>query len=168
MKKILYIERKREKKRDLKGYSLIVNIYNCILNKNTFLFVESAEISLVMVSIRMSVLFIMSIFEQSIAQNLRSFQMYILNERQFQCITTTCLPYSNVMIPNIVQCQTSCLADVQCNAASFCRSNSTCQLFDNIPSQNISVETAIHIIAMVVISGTRKMPGEYEIAILNS
>ncbi len=87
--------------------------------------------------------------------------MYIMNERQFQCATTTCLPYSTVKVSNIRQCQFNCLAQVQCIAASFRRSNSTCQLFDNTPTSSPTLDEDIDNVAMMIIS-----PGEYWIVIL--
>ncbi|CAF1663634.1 unnamed protein product, partial [Adineta ricciae] len=81
--------------------------------------------------------------------------MSIMYGWKFQCATTTCLPYSTDIASNILQCQTNCLAHVQCKAASFHQSNFTCQLFDSIPNQNNTLELTIGSVAMMVVSGTR-------------
>ncbi|UJR18131.1 hypothetical protein I4U23_005031 [Adineta vaga] len=105
--------------------------------------------------IRLSLLILVPILAQSVAQNTKSFAMSIMNGWQFQCATTTCLPYATATTSNIFQCQTSCLGHIQCKAASFHQSNSSCQLFDNMPNQNNSLESTIGTITMMVISGTR-------------
>ncbi|CAF1167516.1 unnamed protein product [Adineta ricciae] len=84
--------------------------------------------------------------------------MLIMNGWQFQCVTTTCLPYTTITASNIFQCQASCLAQVQCKAASLQRSTSGCQLFDNTMNQNDPMDANMDIIGMTVISGTRTPP----------
>ncbi|CAF0780894.1 unnamed protein product [Adineta ricciae] len=81
--------------------------------------------------------------------------MSIMAGWQFQCAATTCLPFSTDIASNIVQCQSNCLAHVQCKAASFHQSNSSCQLFDSMPNQNNSLVLTIGTVAMMVVSGTR-------------
>ncbi|CAF1412270.1 unnamed protein product [Adineta steineri] len=55
---------------------------------------------------------------------------------QFQCSNTTCLPFATVVVSNIGNCQVACLAQVQCNGATFYRSSSNCELFANVSNQN--------------------------------
>ncbi|CAF1538348.1 unnamed protein product [Adineta ricciae] len=100
--------------------------------------------------------------ERSLAQNTRSFKMLSMNGWQFQCVTTTCLPYTTITASNIFRCQASCLGQVQCKAASFQRSTSGCQLFDNTMNQNDPMDANMDTIGMTVISGTRTPPGKFE------
>ena len=116
--------------------------------------------------VRLSLLLLVSILIQSVAQNTRSVFMSIMYGWQFQCATTTCLPYSTDIVSNIFRCQTNCLAHVQCKAASFHQSNSSCQLFDSMPNQNNSLELTIGTISMMVVSGTRIPSGKNEYSIL--
>ncbi|UJR12055.1 hypothetical protein I4U23_016233 [Adineta vaga] len=106
------------------------------------------------------VLFLIAILKQSIAQNIRSFQMSIMNKQQFQCVTTTCLPYATTPVSNIFQCQTQCLAQDQCKAVSFIQLNSTCQLFDDTPDQNILLIGDMDTVAMIVILGSGMVSSE--------
>ncbi|CAF1597689.1 unnamed protein product [Adineta ricciae] len=62
---------------------------------------------------------------------MRSVRMRIMKEQQFQCVTTTCLPYFNGIQSNRLQCQINCISQSQCRAASFHHLNSTCQLFNS-------------------------------------
>ncbi|UJR34469.1 hypothetical protein I4U23_021876 [Adineta vaga] len=110
--------------------------------------------------IKILILFFIVILEQSIGQNIRSFQMHIINEHLFQCITTTCLPYSNNIVSNIFQCQINCLSDIQCRAASFHQFNSTCQLFNNTTDNYNNLEIVIGSVTMIVISKTQITSGK--------
>ncbi|CAF1294801.1 unnamed protein product [Adineta ricciae] len=74
---------------------------------------------------------------------------------QFQCATTTCLPYVTIAVSDILQCQTTCLQQAQCKVASYRQSTSSCQLFTNDVNQGNTLEAAIGIVTMAVISGTR-------------
>ena len=58
--------------------------------------------------------------------------MSIMTGWQFQCTNTTCLPFITVTTSSIRECQFTCLAQVQCQAASFQQTTSSCKLFANI------------------------------------
>ncbi|UJR06705.1 hypothetical protein I4U23_010991 [Adineta vaga] len=108
-----------------------------------------------MIWIRIFVLFSMVIFDQAVAQNVRSCMMSTMDGWQFQCATTTCLPYVTIVAFDILQCQSTCLGQTQCEAASFHQSTSSCQLFDHIVTQNNNMEAMVGTVTMTVISGTR-------------
>lgn len=121
-----------------------------------------------MVLIRISVLLLIAILEQSIGQNIRALQMTIMHERQFQCISTTCLPYFTSILSDIRRCQFKCLEYIQCKAASFQQIHSTCQLFDNTITSSTTLDAAIDTVAMIVISETEISLGKYQKGILHS
>ena len=118
-----------------------------------------------MIWISVSVLVLVVVLEQSITQNTRSFTMLIRNDRQFPCVTTTCLPDATIIVSHIHDCRIKCLARTHCEAASFYQSNLTCQLFDNISSSNMTLEAATGTVTMIVVSSTRILAGESERAI---
>ncbi|CAF1420805.1 unnamed protein product [Adineta steineri] len=78
---------------------------------------------------------------------------------QFQCSNTTCLPFATVAVSNIINCQVACLAQVQCNGATFYRSSSNCELFANVSNQNGNLSANMDTVTMIAIDGTR-MPLE--------
>ena len=139
----------------------IADTYTTDLNGIPFLFIGlGAQFTNIMIWTRILVLVLMVILKQSIAHDIRSFTLSIMNEWQFQCATTTCSPYSTIIVSHIRRCQMDCLAQTQCEAASFHQSNLTCQLFENMSNSNITLETATDIITMIVVSGTRTSSGE--------
>lgn len=81
---------------------------------------------------------------------------------QFSCTNTTCLPFTTVIKSNIRQCQTSCLAQVQCGAASFHRLTNYCELFADMSNQNNNMAINAHTATMIVQTGTRFPASEYE------
>ncbi len=107
----------------------------------------------------MSLLFLFILITKSVAQDTRSFSMSIMTGWQFQCATTTCLPFVTVTVSRISECQTTCLAQVQCQAASFQQSTSNCELFTNIKNQDENMSADVETVTMIVISGTRMPPG---------
>jgi len=109
--------------------------------------------------IRISLLFLFIFIAQSVAQDTNSFLMSIMPGLQLQCATTTCLPFVAVTVSNIRACQMACLVQVQCQAASFQQSTSTCQLFTDIRNQNDNMLADVETVTMVVIYGTRVPPG---------
>jgi hypothetical protein len=109
--------------------------------------------------IRISLLFLFIFIAQSVAQDKRSFSMSIMTCWQFQCATTTCLPFVTAIVSNVRVCQMACLAQVQCQAASFQQSNSTCELFTDIRNQNENMSADVEAVTMIVNSGTRMPPG---------
>jgi hypothetical protein len=109
--------------------------------------------------IRISLLFLFIFTAQSVAQDIRSFAMSLMTGWQFQCATTACLPFVAVTVSNVQACQLTCLAEVQCQAASFQQSTSTCQLFTDIRNQNDNMLADVETVTMVVIYGTRVPPG---------
>ncbi|CAF1406825.1 unnamed protein product [Adineta ricciae] len=103
-----------------------------------------------MIFIKILTLLLIIILEQSIGQDMRSVRMRIMKEQQFQCVTTTCLPYFNGIQSNRLQCQINCISQSQCRAASFHHLNSTCQLFNSATNEYTNLETAIGSVAMIV------------------
>ncbi|CAF1193230.1 unnamed protein product [Adineta ricciae] len=108
-----------------------------------------------MIWTRIFALFSAVIFDLVFTQNTNSILMNIMDGWQFQCATTTCLPYATVTAYSIFQCQSSCLRQSQCMAITFRQSISECQLFTNYTEQNSSLETAVNTVTMRVIPGTR-------------
>lgn len=97
-----------------------------------------------------------------VAQDIHSFQMSILTGWQFQCANTTCIPFVTTPASSIRACQINCLAQVQCQAASFEQTTSSCELFANIQNQSGNMFANVEITTMIVISGTRMPPGQYK------
>jgi hypothetical protein len=109
--------------------------------------------------ITISLLFLFIFAVQSVAQDIRSFAMSLMTGWQFQCATTTCSPFVTVLVSNVRACQMACLAEVQCQAASFQQANSTCDLFTDISNQDENMSADVETVTMIVISGTRMPPG---------
>ncbi|CAF4401320.1 unnamed protein product, partial [Adineta steineri] len=76
------------------------------------------------------------IITQTLGEDIRSEQMSLIPDAKFQCANTTCLPFISVITRDIRNCQFACLGQSQCRAATFHRSTSNCELFDNILNQN--------------------------------
>ncbi len=96
---------------------------------------------------------------QLVAQDMRSTVMSIMTGWQFQCATTTCLPSVTVVVSSVRRCQMACLAQIQCQAASFQQSTSTCEIFTDIGNQNGNMMAHVETVTMIVNSGTRMPPG---------
>jgi hypothetical protein len=81
--------------------------------------------------------------------------MSIMSGWQFQLNNTTCI--TSIIVPtlNVRQCQMACLTQAQCRAATFDRSNSTCQLFFGTPNLNNNMSSNTDAVSIIVISGTR-------------
>ncbi|CAF4042039.1 unnamed protein product, partial [Adineta steineri] len=84
--------------------------------------------------------------------------MSLISDAKFQCANTTCLPFISVITPNIRNCQVACLTQSQCIAATFHRSTSNCELFDNMSNQNGNMLADVDATSMNIISGTRFPP----------
>jgi hypothetical protein len=85
--------------------------------------------------------------------------MSIMTGWQFQCVNTTCLPFVAATASSLRKCQITCLAQVQCQAASFQQATSNCKLFANIQNQIGNMFADVEIVTMIVMSGTRMPPG---------
>ena len=106
--------------------------------------------------------FLYALVSQSIANEMHSCKMSIMKGRLFQCANTTCPPFVSVAASNVRTCQIACLKKAFFQAASFQRSNSSCELFSFIPNQNESISTNYaEFVAMIVISGTRAPSGKW-------
>jgi hypothetical protein len=81
--------------------------------------------------------------------------MSIMSGWQFQCTNTTCLPFVTVTTSDIRDCQLTCLAQVQCQAASFQQTTSSCKLFTNIQNQNGNMFADVETVTMIVMSETQ-------------
>ena len=80
--------------------------------------------------------------------------MKIINGLQFQCSTTTCLPFSSINALNVRRSQMDCLSQNQCQPATFHQSTSNCHLFTNIENQYGNILSNMDTITMMVISDT--------------
>jgi hypothetical protein len=85
--------------------------------------------------------------------------MSIMTDWQFQCATTSCVPFASVIVSNIRRCQMSCLAQVKYKAASFHQSTSRCDLFTIIPNPSGNMVANMNVVTMIVIVETRIPPG---------
>ncbi|CAF0948119.1 unnamed protein product [Adineta steineri] len=85
--------------------------------------------------------------------------MSVMTGYRFSCTNTTCLPFTNTFASYILKCQMACLAETQCQAASFHPSTSNCQLFVNISNQIGNIVPDMNTITMITIAGTR-VPSE--------
>jgi hypothetical protein len=81
---------------------------------------------------------------------------------RFQCVNTTCTPFVNVGATSVHRCEIACLAQDQCQAASFQQATSTCQLFSNSLNQQNNLTVDVGTTTMMVISGTRMPSGKCE------
>ncbi|UJR20289.1 hypothetical protein I4U23_023420 [Adineta vaga] len=81
-----------------------------------------------------------------------------MKNSKFQCATTTCLPFSNVIKLNIFECQITCLNQIQCNAITFHSSTSNCELFVDILNENENMVIDTNAVTRIVMTGTRLPP----------
>ncbi|UJR12331.1 hypothetical protein I4U23_016508 [Adineta vaga] len=112
--------------------------------------------------IRISMLLLFGLYEQSFMQDTKSFAISIMNGCEFQCANSTCLPFVTTTAPDIRQCQIDCLGQPQCKAITFQQATSKCQLFINIMDLNNNLQANIETTTMIVISETRMPPGKRE------
>ncbi|CAF0904416.1 unnamed protein product [Adineta steineri] len=98
------------------------------------------------------------IITQVVGEDTQSMIMSLMVDSTFECANTTCLPFINVVTSNIRNCQVACLTQSQCKAATFYRSTSNCELFDNIFNQNGNMLADTDATSMSIISGTRFPP----------
>lgn len=124
------------------------------LYSNLSLF-HQLDASFIMMWKRTSLLLLFVLNAQSIKEDKRSLEMSVMPDSQFQCVDTTCLPFLVVTVSNILDCQLTCLSQVQCQAASFQQSTSSCKLFTKLQYRNIDMVAAVNTITMMVISETR-------------
>ncbi|CAF1399629.1 unnamed protein product [Adineta steineri] len=111
-----------------------------------------------MASTRVCLWLLFMIITQLTAQDIRSMEMYLMIDSKFQCANTTCLPFISIITSNIKNCQVACLAQSQCIAATFHRSTSDCELFDNMLNQNGNMLADVDATSMKINSGTRFPP----------
>ncbi|CAF1061893.1 unnamed protein product [Adineta steineri] len=95
------------------------------------------------------------IITQTVGEDIRSQQISLIPDSKFQCVNTTCLPFISIITTDIKNCQFACLGQSQCAAATFHRSTSNCELFDNMSNQNGNMLADVDATSMNVISGTR-------------
>ncbi|CAF4076497.1 unnamed protein product [Adineta steineri] len=100
------------------------------------------------------------IITQTVGEDIRSEEMSIIPDSKFQCANTTCLPFISVTTTDIRNCQFACLGQSQCIAATFHRSTSDCELFDNMLNQNGNMLADVDATSMDIITGTRFPPGQ--------
>ncbi|CAF0985409.1 unnamed protein product [Adineta steineri] len=105
--------------------------------------------------IRIGQILMLLIIIQSSTEDIRSFIMLKITGSKFNCTTTTCLPFITSIVLNIRNCQIACLAQTQCDAASFHQSTSMCELFADVSNQTENLLPNVDIITMIVESNTR-------------
>jgi hypothetical protein len=111
---------------------------------------------LVVVScIRISLLLLCVLLGQSVAEDIRSIEMSVMTGWQFEYSDTTCLPFANVIASSVRECQILCLAQDQCQAASFQQSTSNCKLFASIANPNGDMSVNVDTTTMIIISEPR-------------
>ncbi|CAF4138493.1 unnamed protein product [Adineta steineri] len=108
-----------------------------------------------MASRRICLWLLFMIIAQVVGEDTQSMIMSLMVDSKFQCASTTCIPFINVFTSNIMNCQVACLTQSPCRAATFHRSTSNCELFDNMLNQNGNMLGDVDAISMNVISGTR-------------
>ncbi|CAF1435281.1 unnamed protein product [Adineta steineri] len=108
---------------------------------------------------RNCVAFLLVLLVQSVAQDIRSFMMSEMVGWQFNCASTTCLPFSSLIVSDIFKCELACLAQIQCEAISFHQSTTKCELFANITSQNGNMSANTDTVTMIVLDQTRFASG---------
>ncbi|CAF1324306.1 unnamed protein product [Adineta steineri] len=102
------------------------------------------------------------IIMHSAGEDTRSILMSLMTGSKFQCANATCLPFVNLITATIIKCQMACLAQIYCRAASFHQSTSNCELFNDMSNEIANMATDTDITTMIVIAGTRSLPGQYE------
>ncbi|CAF1199352.1 unnamed protein product [Adineta steineri] len=95
------------------------------------------------------------LIEQIPTQDIRSFEMSIMTGWQLQCANTTCLPFIIIRESDIYNCQRACLAQINCQAASFQQSTSTCELYGSLTNYNSYMSAHTDIVTMIVNPETR-------------
>ncbi|CAF1025794.1 unnamed protein product [Adineta steineri] len=108
-----------------------------------------------MASGRICLWLLFMITAQVVGEDTQSMILSLLVDSKFQCANTTCIPFINVFTSNILNCQVACLTQSRCKAATFHRSTSSCEIFDNMLNQNGSILADVDATSMNVISGTR-------------
>ncbi|CAF1469465.1 unnamed protein product, partial [Adineta steineri] len=108
-----------------------------------------------MASGRICLWLLFMIIAQVVGYDTQSMMMSLVVDTKFQCANTTCLPFTSVITTDIRNCQLACLGESQCTAATFHRSTSNCELFDNMLNQHGNMLGDVDAISMHVISGTR-------------
>lgn len=107
---------------------------------------------LVMISRSIFLLFLLAFLQHRAAYDIRSVRLTLMNGWRLQCTATTCLSYRTLTALNVRQYQMSCLNEVQCKAASFQQTNSSCQLFGSGVNSNNNLVIHAGIITMLIIS----------------
>ncbi|CAF1438299.1 unnamed protein product [Adineta ricciae] len=82
--------------------------------------------------------------------------------RRFQCANTSCLPFRTSIVSEVLNCQTNCLTETYCKAASFSTITFGCDLFDNILDHKADLLADVNTISMIVVGGTR-IPSAIEV-----
>ncbi|CAF1049715.1 unnamed protein product [Adineta steineri] len=81
---------------------------------------------------------------------------------QLHCVNKTCVPCTTVIVLNIFECRTACLAKFLCKAATYHQSTSNCDLFVDLSMYNGTMLLDMNIVTMIVTDGTR-IPPESEV-----
>ena len=96
---------------------------------------------------------------QASTQDSRSVAMTKMVGWQFQCVSTTCMPLRTFTMWTLLNCQTACLFNAQCQAVNFHASSSICALFGTITSPMENIVSDADTITAIIIAGTRIPPG---------
>ena len=73
---------------------------------------------------------------------------------------TACLPFSTVIVFDVLQCQINCLIQTQCKAVSFYQLFLNCMLFAYKSNTNETIFVDTNIVLLVVVDKTRTPTGQ--------
>ena len=111
---------------------------------------------------RLSQLLLFALLGQAISQDIRSFDMSVMDGWQLTCANTTCLPFSTLITPSVRDCRLACLSRAQCRTASFQWILSRCALFTSAPNSSADMTMDPGIITSSVSVSTGSPTGEYD------
>ena len=106
-------------------------------------------------------LYVFTFIVQSNAQNMNSLSMSITNDHQLQCSNTTCLPFMTFIALDIRHCQIRYLIQTACQAATFHKDTSSCELFTNMSQTVGNMSINMNAVTMIVIDGASMPPSQY-------
>ncbi|CAF1274954.1 unnamed protein product [Adineta ricciae] len=108
-----------------------------------------------MIAGKFPLLLLYTLLPPAIQQDIRSLRISTIPNGQFSCINTTYLPYSTTTVSKILYCQTTCLGNLQCQAARFHRITHQCHMFSYFTWFSASMVPAMNSVTLVVSDDTR-------------
>ena len=95
-------------------------------------------------------LFLIVFLQRSIANDMRSFVLTVMNGQQFSCVNTTCMPFSSFAVLNSRRCQLACVNVNGCQAIGFHQSTARCDLFAGIVNQKKNFSLNPDVVTMIL------------------